>query len=177
MPFHFVLVECISSINGTLSYINYFRVLQNLLCAFFTAFVSHYGKFTVLHKLILIVLQSSKNFPRNHAVPGLFFKNCSWNEGVVKGRQCSYYLTTRATQLTVGLLLEVPKYFEVKHFRVLPRMRNCIIITIIISLRKKAVLFILLLLKNSWKIQFGECISDQKCSAKLIRKILKNLKK
>ena len=25
-------------------------------------------------------IKSSKNFPRNHAVPGLFFKNCSRNE-------------------------------------------------------------------------------------------------
>ena len=35
-------MECLFPINGTLSYINYFRVLQNLLCAFFTTYVSHY---------------------------------------------------------------------------------------------------------------------------------------
>ena len=27
-------------------------------------------------------MKSSKNFPRNHAVLGLFFKNCSGDEGV-----------------------------------------------------------------------------------------------
>ena len=47
--------------------------------------ISHYGKFTALHKLISVVLQltnekSSKYFQRNHAVPGLFFKNCSGDE-------------------------------------------------------------------------------------------------
>ena len=32
-----------------------FRILEN--CVVFIAQISHYGKFTVLHKLILIVLQ------------------------------------------------------------------------------------------------------------------------
>ena len=42
------------------------------------------SKNTALHKLISIVenlrIKSSKNFLRNHAVPGLFFKNCSGDE-------------------------------------------------------------------------------------------------
>ena len=37
-------------------------------------------KFTTLHKsfsVLQLTNEISKNFPQNHAVPGLFFKNCS----------------------------------------------------------------------------------------------------
>ena len=64
---------------------------KRFYCAIFIAQLSHYGKFTALHKLtsiallmnlfiVLIMNQISKKFPLNDAVPGLFFKNCSGDE-------------------------------------------------------------------------------------------------
>ena len=51
----------------------------------FIAQISHYEKFTALHKLISNWrIKSSKHFQRNHALPGLFFKNCSGDEGSQK---------------------------------------------------------------------------------------------
>ena len=50
--------------------------LLEIYC-YFIAYMSHYEKFTTLHKLFSIAhnlrIKSSKNFPRNHAVPELFF--------------------------------------------------------------------------------------------------------
>ena len=47
-----------------------------LLCVVFIAQMSHYEKFTAPHQLVLIVLQLT-NFPRNHAMKELFFRNLS----------------------------------------------------------------------------------------------------
>ena len=71
---------------GTL-YTNYLRVVKSLaetlLCCAYRL-NSNYRKFTALHKLISVVynwrIKSSKNFPRNHAVLGLFFFNCPDDE-------------------------------------------------------------------------------------------------
>ena len=53
-----------------------FHILEN--CVVFIAQISHYGKFTALHKNNFDFFandesnQVYKNFPRNHAVPWLF---------------------------------------------------------------------------------------------------------
>ena len=56
-----------------------------LLCVVSITQISHYGKLMTLHKLISFALeltsQIKQNSPlRNHAVPGLFFKNYSGDE-------------------------------------------------------------------------------------------------
>ena len=61
------------------SKLTYLRALKDLLCIVFMTLISHYGKFTALHKLIVCnwQIKSSKNFQRDHAVPGLFLKSYS----------------------------------------------------------------------------------------------------
>ena len=58
--------------------LTYLRVLKNLFRIVLISSISHYGKFTAFHKLILIVynwrIEASKNFRRNHAVSEVFFK-------------------------------------------------------------------------------------------------------
>ena len=55
-----------------------------ILSVVFIAQISDHGKFTGLHELISIFwhyrIKSTKNYPRNYAVPELFFKNCSEDE-------------------------------------------------------------------------------------------------
>ena len=52
------------------------KYLFRMLCVVFIVQIIHYGKFTALHSLFRLFrnrqMKSSKNFPRNHAVPGLF---------------------------------------------------------------------------------------------------------
>ena len=68
------------------SKLTYLRVLKKQIRVVFIALISHYGRFTALYKLIWLFInwriKSSKNLPRDHAVPGLCFKNCSEDEVV-----------------------------------------------------------------------------------------------
>ena len=69
---------CGSSLSIFLTAIAFWPVkyLFRILCSVFIAQISHYGKFTPLHKSIAIALQLTNqikwNFPCNHAVSGLF---------------------------------------------------------------------------------------------------------
>ena len=85
----FCFVECLFQVDGALTLANYnskcYKIYSLFSLPLYRFLYSHYGKFTALQKLISVVLhwpiKSSKNFPRNHAVPGLFLKNWSGNEG------------------------------------------------------------------------------------------------
>ena len=55
IPFWFA--ESIFLIDGTLTLANYFQSVTEFTLRFLYRLSSHYGKFTVLHKLISIVLQ------------------------------------------------------------------------------------------------------------------------
>ena len=72
----FWFVKCLFSIDETLTLAYYFILLQNLLC-FLCRFNQPLWKtphrINVLHWRI----KPNKNFLRNHAMPGLFYKNCS----------------------------------------------------------------------------------------------------